>query len=250
MKQFESKVALVTGSTSGIGRQIAKQLLEEGAKVVINYSHNEELAKETMLLFNSYLDNILLVKADISKEDEVKKMFQKIKDNFGKLDFLVNNAAYDKILSLEDLTPEEFKKELDVNLVARWMCIKYAIPLFKKSDYPRIVNIASRLGQRPMYDSLAYCCSEAATIMLSKVSALELSKYNIKVNTVSPSLTLTPLGKKSYTEEEIKKTAEKNPSKRLGECEDTANLVLFLLSQEADYINGENINVNGGILLV
>ena len=250
MKQFESKVALVTGSTSGIGRQIAKQLSEEGAKVVINYAHNEELAKETMLLFNSYLDNILLVKADISKEDEVKKMFQKIKDNFGKLDFLVNNAAYDKILSLEDLTPEEFKKELDVNLVARWMCIKYAIPLFKKSDYPRIVNIASRLGQRPMYDSLAYCCSEAATIMLSKVSALELSKYNIKVNTVSPSLTLTPLGKKSYTEEEIKKTAEKNPSKRLGECEDTANLVLFLLSQEADYINGENINVNGGILLV
>ncbi len=85
---------------------------------------------------------------------------------------------------------------------------------------------------------------------MTQVCALELSKYNIKVNTVSPSLTLTPLAKQSYTEEEIKETAMKNPSKRLGECEDTANVVLFLLSKEADYINGENINVNGGILLV
>ena len=250
MKRFENRVALITGSTSGIGQQMAKQLLEEGAYVVINYAHNEENAKSTMELLKDYESNILLMKADISKEDEVKLMFQKIEERFGKLDFLVNNAAYDKILSLEDLTSEEFRKELDINLVARWMCIKYAVPLFQKSDYPRVVNIASRLGERPMLDSLAYCTCEAATIMLTKVSALELAKYNIKVNTVSPSLTLTPLARQSYTEDEIKETASKNPSKRLGECEDTANLVLFLLSKEADYINGENINVNGGILLV
>ncbi len=250
MNKFENRVALITGSTSGMGQQMAKQLLEEGASVVINYAHNEENAKSTMELLKNYENNILLIKADISKEDEVKSMFQKIEERFGKLDFLVNNAAYDKILSLEDLTPEEFRKELDINLVARWMCIKYAIPLFQKSDYPRVVNIASRLGERPMLDALAYCTCEAATIMLTKVSALELAKYNIKVNTVSPSLTLTPLARQSYTEDEIKATASKNPSKRLGECEDTANLVLFLLSKEADYINSENINVNGGILLV
>lgn len=250
MKRFENRIALITGSTSGMGQQMAKQLLEEGASVVINYAHNEENAKSTMELLKNYENHILLIKADISKEDEVKLMFQKIEEKFGKLDFLVNNAAYDKILSLEDLTPEEFRRELDVNLVARWMCTKYAVPLFQKSDYPRVVNIASRLGERPMVDSLAYCTCEAATIMLTKVSALELAKYNIKVNTVSPSLTLTPLARQSYTQDEIKETAAKNPSKRLGECEDTANLVLFLLSKEADYINGENINVNGGILLV
>lgn len=250
MKKFENRVALVTGSTSGIGQQIAKQLLEEGAYVVINYAHNEEHAKDTIEKFEQWGGKTLLIKADISKEEEVKLMFQTIDERFGKLDFLVNNAVYDKLLSLEDLTPEEYRKELDVNLVARWMCIKYAIPLLKESNYPRVVNIASRLGERPMYDSLAYCTCEAATIMLTKVSALELSKYNIKVNTVSPSLTLTPLGKQSYTEDEIKQTASKNPSKRLGKCEDTANVVLFLLSKDADYINGENINVNGGILLV
>lgn len=246
---FKDKVVLVTGSTSGIGRQIAKQLLENNASVVINYGHNEKLAEETMQELSNYKDNILLIKCDLSKEDEVDNMFKDVEKKFGKLDGLVNCAAYDKILSIEDLTIEEYRHELDVNVVARWQCIKNAIPLMKKSKMPRVINIASRLGTRPMEDSVAYCTCEAATIMLTKCCALELAKYNIKVNTVSPSLTLTPLGKQSYTEEEIKATAEKNPSKRLGTTEDTANLVLFLLSDKADYINGENVNVNGGILL-
>jgi NAD(P)-dependent dehydrogenase (short-subunit alcohol dehydrogenase family) len=246
---FKDKVVLVTGSTSGIGRQIAKQLLENKASVVIHYGHNEKLAKETMQELSKYKDNILLIKCDLSKENEVDNMFKAIENKFGKLDGLVNCAAYDKILSIENLTVEEYRHELDVNVVARWQCIKNAIPLMKKSKMPRVINIASRLGTRPMEDSVAYCTCEAATIMLTKCCALELAKYNIKVNTVSPSLTLTPLAKQSYTEEEIKATAEKNPSKRLGTPEDTANLVLFLLSDKADYINGENVNVNGGILL-
>ncbi len=246
---FKDKVVLVTGSTSGIGRQIAKQLLENNASVIINYGHNDKLAQETIQELAHFKNNILLIKCDLSKENEVDKMFEEIKNKFGKLDGLVNCAAYDKVLSLEDLTVEEYRHELDVNVIARWQCIKNAIPLMKKSQMPRVINIASRLGTRPIEDSIAYCTSEAATIMLTKCCALELAKYNIKVNTVSPSLTLTPLAKQSYTEEEIEATAEKNPSKRLGTTEDTANLVLFLLSDKADYINGENINVNGGILL-
>lgn len=248
---FNDKVILVTGSTSGIGQGIAKKLLELGAKVIVNYSSNEENANQTKEIFKEYSDKALFIKADVSKEEDIKLMFEKINQTFGELDGLVNNAAYDKINSIEDLTLEEFRKELDVNLVGRWMCIKYAIPLMKLSKNPRIVNIASRLADRPAGESVAYCTAEAATVMLSKCCALELTpKYNIKVNTVSPSLTLTPLAKQSYTDEEIKATAQKNPSKRLGKVEDTVNAVLFLLSEEADYINGENLNVNGGILLV
>lgn len=247
---FKNKVALITGSTSGIGQQIAKQLLESGARVIINYAHNEENAQKTKELFENYSNETLFIKADVSNETDVKMMFEKIKEKFGSLDFVVNNAAYDRIYSIENLTAEEYRKELDVNVVARFLCIKYAIPLLKESEYPRVINIASRLGTKPMEDSLAYCTSEAATIMMTKCCALELSKYNIKVNTVSPSLTLTPLAIQSYSDEEIEKTAAKNPSKRLGKTSDTANLVLFLLSEEADYINGENINVNGGILLI
>ena len=204
---------------------------------------------DTMKKLSNYKENILLIKADLSNENDVDMMFSEITKKYDKLDGLVNCAAYDKVLSIEDLTVEEYRHELNVNIVARWQCIKNAIPLMKKADAPRVINIASRLGTRPMEDSVAYCTCEAATIMLTQCCALELAKYNIRVNTVSPSLTLTPLGMQSYTEEEIKATAEKNPSKRLGKTEDTANLVLFLLSDKADYINGENVNVNGGILL-
>lgn len=227
---FKDKVFLITGSTSGIGQGIAKSLLEEGAKVVINYGHDEKKAEETRRLFEKYQDRSLFIKADISKENDVINMYKKIEEKFNRLDGLVNN---------------------DVNVIARWMCIKNAISLLKKSNMPRVVNIASRLGTKPIQDSVAYCTSEAATIILTQCCALELTpKYNIKVNTVSPSMTLTPLAKKSYTEDEIKQTAMKNPSGRLGEVKDTVNAVLFLLSEEADYINGENLNVNGGILLV
>lgn len=246
---FENKTILVTGSTSGIGRQIAKQLLENKAKVIIHYGHNQRMADETMKELSMYKDNILLIKCDLSKENEVDKMFHTMAQKIDKLDGLVNCAAYDKVSSIEETTIEDYRYELNVNLVARWQCIKNAVPLMKKSESPRIINIASRLGTRPMEDSLAYCTSEAGTIMLTKCCALELAKYNIKVNTVSPSLTLTPLSMQSYSEKEIKETAKKNPSKRLGTTEDTANLVLFLLSDKSDYINGENINVNGGILL-
>ena len=226
-------------------------MLEEGAKVIVNYGHDEKKAEETRRLFEKYQDRNLFIKADISKENDVINMYKKIEEKFNRLDGLVNNAVYDKIFAIENLTVEEFRKELDVNVIARWMCIKNAIPLLKKSNMPRVVNIASRLGTKPIQDSVAYCTSEAATIMLTQCCALELTpKYNIKVNTVSPSMTLTPLAKKSYTEDEIKQTAMKNPSGRLGEVKDTVNAVLFLLSEEADYINGENLNVNGGILLV
>ena len=117
-----------------------------------------------------YIDNTLFVKADVSDENSVIDMYKKIEEKFGKLDGLVNNAVYDKIFSIEDLTAEEYRKELDVNVVARWMCIKHAIHLLRKSDMPRVINIASRLGTKPMDSSVAYCTSEAATIMLTPSS--------------------------------------------------------------------------------
>lgn len=247
---FKDRVYLITGSTSGIGQGIAKELLENGAKVVINYAHNEKNAEVTKKLFTKFEENMLFIKADVSNEKEVIAMYDKIQEKFGKLDGLVNNAVYDKISSIEHLTAEEYRKELDVNVVGRWLCIKYAIPMLKEAEVPRVINIASRLGTKPIDDSVAYCTSEAATIMLTQCCAIELTpKYGIKINTVSPSLTLTPLAKKTYTEEEIKATSKKNPSGRLGEVSDIVNAVLFLLSDKADYINGENLNVNGGILL-
>ena len=239
---LEGKVALVTGGTSGIGKEIAKQLLISGTKVIINYGKNEENFNKTKQELKEYKEKIQFVKADISKEDEVKEMFLKI----DRLDYLVNNAGTNIDGSIEEMNLEAFRRVLDVNLVGKVITTKYAIPLLKNSPTPAIVNIASRLGLMPCEEASAYCSAEAGIINFTKASALELAKYKIRVNTVSPGLTITPLALKGWTKEEIEEQKATNLLKRLGETTDIAKTVLFLLSEEASYINGENINVNGG----
>lgn len=198
--EFKNKIALITGATSGIGRGIAKGLLEKGAKVIINYSSNEKMAEKTKKELEQYQEKVTYIKADVGNEEEVIQLYEKIQKEIGRLDFVINNAAFDKAFFIEDYPIEDFRREIDVNLIGRFMMIQKAVPLLKESKTPRIINIASRLGTKPEQESSAYCISEAGTIMLTKVAALELAKYNIKVNTVSPSLTITPLSKQSYTE--------------------------------------------------
>ena len=242
---FENKVALVTGGTSGIGKEIAKQLLIKGAKVIINYAHNEENYQKTKNEFEEFKDNALFIKADVSNEDEVIRMFEQIE----KLDYLINNAWTNIDSYIEEFDIEDFRRVLDVNLVGKVICTKHAVPLLKNSKSPSIVNIASRLGTRPCAEASAYCSAEAGIINFTQVSTLELSKYSIRVNTVSPGLTITPLSLEGWTEREIEEHKQNNPLKRLGETIDIANAVLFLLSDKANYINGENLNINGGSLL-
>ena len=242
---FENKVALVTGGTSGIGKEIAKQLLTNGAKVIINYAHNEENYQKTKNEFEEFKDDVLFIKADVSNEAEVIRMFEQIE----KLDYLINNAGTNIDSYIEEFSIEDFRRVLDVNLVGKVICTKHAVPLLKNSKTPSIVNIASRLGTRPCVEASAYCSAEAGIINFTQASALELSKYSIRVNTVSPSLTITPLALEGWTKQEIEEHKQNNPLKRLGETIDIANAVLFLISDEASYINGENLNVNGGSIL-
>ena len=245
MKEFDNKIALVTGGTSGIGKEIAKQLLLNGAKVIINYGHNQENYENTKKELEEYKDKIIFIKADVSNEDEVIKMFNQI----DKLDYLINNAGTNIDSYIETFNIDDFRRILDVNLVGKVICTKHAVSLLKNSKTPSIVNIASRLGTKPCIEASAYCSAEAGIINFTQASALELSKYSIRVNTVSPSLTITPLALYGWTDEEIQEQKENNPLKRLGETIDIANSVLFLLSDKASYINGENLNVNGGSLL-
>lgn len=172
-------------------------------------------------------------------------MFKQIE----RLDYLINNAGTNIDSHIETFNIEDFKKVLDVNLIGKVICTKQAISLLKNSKTPSIVNIASRLGVKPCAEASAYCSAEAGIINFTQSSALEFSKYGVRVNTVSPSLTITTLALYGWTDEEIKEQKENNPLKRLGETIDIANAVLFLLSDNASYINGENLNVNGGSLL-
>lgn len=169
---FNNKVALVTGGTSGIGKEIAKQLLISGAKVIINYAHNIENYEITKKEFEAYKDRVIFIKADISNENEVIKMFGKIE----RLDYLVNNAGTNIDGYIENFNIEDFRKVLNVNLVGKVICTKYAIPLLKSSKTPSIVNIASRLGTSPCEESIAYCSSEAGIINFTRSKCIRTFK--------------------------------------------------------------------------
>lgn len=241
-----NKIIVITGGTSGIGKYIAEQYIKLGNKVYIISKSIKKIEKTKKEINNS---NAIFIKADLEKEKEIKQAFERIYNNEDYIDMLINNAAYDNMQSIENFEYEEFQKIINTNLLGKVFCIKYAIPLLRNSMYPSIINIASRLSEKPMINSSAYCCGAASIVMLTKCAALELEKYSIRVNCVSPSLTLTPLSIKSYTKKEIESVSSKSTRKRLCTPEDIFELINFLFSEKSDYINGENIGLNGGILL-
>lgn len=239
---------LITGSDSGIGKYIAKKFLENGDNVIITgytKSHIEETKNE----FKEFKDNTTYIQLDVTSETSIKNMCSIISKKYKYIDVLINNAAFDKMDNIENYEWDVYKRIIDTNLIGKMFCIKNTINLLKNSEYPVIINIASRLATKPMKNSSAYCCAAAGIVMLTKCAALELSKYNIRVNTISPSLTMTPLSKKSYDKIQIEEYIDKNLRKRVCDMQDIYNLSKFLISKESDYINGENININGGILL-
>ena len=237
-----NKIALVTGGTSGIGKEIVKKLLEENNTVITCYHSNDKEAKKTEKEINN--SRLFIIKCDVSNEKNVVKMYSKIESKFGKIDYLVNNAGTNIDGFIKDYNMDDFKKVLDTNLLGKVICTKHAYSHMNEGG--AIVNIASRLGVKPCAESPAYCAAAGAIINFTKASALEFSDKKIRVNCISPGLTLTPLSLRGWTEKEIKETEENNPLKRLGKPEDIANLCLFLLSEKASYITGENILVTGG----
>lgn len=247
---FNGKIALVTGSSSGIGKGIAEALCKAGATVILNSLEQDPELQVTFEEFKQKGYNVFPIWADISKEDQVRDMFETIGREFGRLDYLCNNAGIAINNSIENNLQTTWDKVLEVNLMGKMLCTKHAVPLLKKSVDPRIVNTSSRLGTKPIKNSSAYCCSQAGILMLTKCSALELADYNIKVNAVSPALTLTPLATKKYSQEEIDNFAKENPAGRVCKVEDTVNAVMFLLSEESNFITGESIEVSGGNLLI
>ncbi len=245
---MHNKIILITGGTSGIGKYISKKFLKEDNTLII-VSKSEESIKRTTKEFIDYKNKVTFIKADLSKEEQIQKAFNRINEITDKIDILINNAAGDKMSSIENYDYKDFAKIIKTNLLGKMFCIKNSIRLLKQADYPVIINIASRLAIKPMLNSSAYCCAASAIVMLTKCAALELENYGIRVNCISPSLTLTSLAKMSYSDEVIQKTAQLSTRKRNCEMKDIYELIKFLCSQESDYINGENINLNGGILL-
>jgi len=246
---MKNKIALITGSTSGIGLEIAKQLLTQGVQVVVNYAQNDKQANEAKKQLARYAKNFIIIKADVSDEKAVAKMFAEIKSKFGRLDFLVNNAGANTDDFITKFNVSDFERVIKVNLVGKFLCTKHAMPLLKQSATGAIVNISSNLGVRPATECSAYCAAAAAIINLTQTTVLELAGTGIRANTVCPGFTPTPLSLAGWTAAEIKEKERMNPLRRNATTTDIANAVLFLLSDKAAFVNGQNLLVNGGSVM-
>lgn len=245
--EFMDKVVLVTGAGSGMGRATAIAFGKEGANVVVNdvdYEAISSVAKEIKDMGRKSL----VVEYDISNAREVSQMFEQIVKQFGTLHILINNAGVVGAAALmEETLEEQFDRTMDVNLKGAFLCTKAAVPLMKKTNYGKIVNVASTAGKRLASGAGGdYAASKAALLSLTRTFAYELAPYGINVNAICPGRTVTSMVSESP---EHKERLKMIPIGRYATPEDQANAIILLCSDRASYIVGQHVDVDGGILL-
>jgi 3-oxoacyl-[acyl-carrier protein] reductase len=249
MQKLSGKSAIVTGSSYGIGRGVAMLLAEEGANVVVNYSKSEERAQSAVSEITRLGSQALAVKADVSQSDEVRKLVNACIERFGRLDILVNNAGILPFGSIEEITDEILDRVFKVNFYGTFYCCREAVSVMKKQRYGKIVNISSIAAKQGDNTTAAcYGSSKGAQSVLTKSLARQLGPFGINVNAVAPHAIITPM-MDYWDQKKRDEIKERIPVRRLGTPRDVAVAVLFLVSEEADFITGQIINVNGGYLM-
>ena len=239
---------LITGSSRGIGSAIAKALAKENYNIVINYKENEVEAKKVFEEIKTYNPNVLMIRADIRKINEVENMFNEIEKVFGNVDILINNAGIASIRFFQDITEEEWEDIFNVNVHGSYRCIKRAIPSMINNKYGKIIGISSIWGVTGGALEAHYSATKGATISMNKALAKELGYSGITVNTVAPGGVDTDM-LSSVPKESIDAYCQEFPLQRLAKPEEIASAVKFLISKEASYITGHVLNINGGAFI-
>ncbi len=245
---LEGAVAVVTGAGRGIGRAIAEELGFGGAKVVVNYSRSKEPAEEVVAkLSGNGNDQAVAIGADVSKADEAFRLIEETLERFGRIDILVNNAGITIDRTMKKLTVEEWDTVVQVDLNSCYYTVKAALPHFIEQESGYIINMSSFVGEAGNFGQTNYAAAKAGLIGFTKSAALELARYNVKVNAICPGFIETSMF--DVVPEEVKERIRARiPLGRIGEPEDIAKAVRYLVV-DGDYVTGQTLNVNGGIFM-
>lgn len=241
-----NKTVLVTGASRGIGKGIALAFAKRGYNVVINYASNNKAAQETLAEVERLGARGMIVKANVASPNEVANMFAEIAKVFGNVDVLVNNAGVTKAGLLIDNTDEDIEKLIDINLKGAILCCREALKTMMSNMSGKIINISSMWGERGGSFEVVYSASKAGVLGLTKALAKETGNMHININAICPGAIETDMSK-ALSEDTRKMLIDATPFARLGQPEDIAELAVFLASDEASFITGQSITVDGGI---
>jgi 3-oxoacyl-[acyl-carrier protein] reductase len=245
---LKGKNALVTGSSRGIGRAIALELAKQGANVAVNYAGNEEKAREAAEEIEQLGVKAIKIQADVANEAEVKAMIKEVVNEFGSIDILVNNAGANKDNLLMRMKEEEFDQVINTNLKGVFLCTKAAARHMMKQRAGKIVNVASIVGVSGNPGQANYVAAKAGVIGLTKTTAKEFATRNIHVNAVAPGFISTDMTN-ALSDEQQQGMLAMIPLEKFGQPEDVAKTVRFLVSADADYITGQTIHIDGGMVM-
>jgi 3-oxoacyl-[acyl-carrier protein] reductase len=244
----KNKIALVTGSSKGIGRAITTRLATEGYIVYVTYLSDKSGGEDTVQDIESVGGKAHLVKLDVRSEEQVKAVFVQVKKDYGHLNVLVNNAGVESPGTIDKLSFEDWKLVTETKIHGNFLCTKYALPLLKNQDNANLIIINSPLGDAPDYDYPAYCTGAAGSITFTKMMAVGLAQYGIRTNSISPGTTRTPMWDSMGGDDDAMwdKFANGNPMGRVSTPEDIANSVMMLIDDKSMYLNGNFLFCNGG----
>ncbi|HEX3583239.1 MAG TPA: glucose 1-dehydrogenase [Thermoanaerobaculia bacterium] len=246
-EDFTGRVAIITGAWRGLGRAAAERLHERGASVAVNV-RDPERAEE---LARAIGERAVAVAGDVAAPGVPEEIVRKTLERFGRIDVLVNNAAYARSTRFADLTAEEWRTALEVNLTAPFLLTKAVLPAMKAQNYGRVINVSSSAGRQvSTLGGAHYTASKTGLLGLTRAAAKELGKFGITVNAVCPGMIDTELTHENATDELLQRLAAGYPVPRLGTALEVADLICFAASEAAGYITGASFDINGGDLMM
>lgn len=255
MAKLSNKVAVITGGGSGIGRATCKLFASEGARVVVG-DIDEKGGNETVELIKKAGGEAIFVRCDVTKESDVKQLFDKSVSAYGQVDVLFSNAGIEMVRTIDTTTEADWNRTMDINVKGVFYCAKHAVPIMKKNGGGSIINAGSIAGVIATPMNIAYCASKGAVVNMTRTMAVEFAPFKIRVNATCPAGIITPMMNREIDaygkprEQSMREWEAAHPIGRMGSPEEVAKAVLFLASDESSFTTGALLMVDGGYTAV